>query len=260
MTVDPRVGFWFSIVMAIVSALGICGTQLTTLFGDVMANKILAAIVMLNVVNSAINAILHAIPSKPGAANEFPLGPKAVPVILLAIALCALTFPHVAIAAQLRAPAVTGNIAKDIQTDIGNASPTASPIAGQGGLLSPDQLIKTIIGLASPDLAYAVAMATSANTNSSSVRLSCIKAIQVLNAQASGANLKNADGSAMVMPPEPHIFTDLEIIAEGIDSLSPTGPLYTSCAGAAALAQMNVLTFINQVVTGVAASALAIPK
>lgn len=76
MTVDPRVGFWFSIVMAIVSALGVCGTQFTTLFGEAMSNKILAGIVVLNAINGALNAILHAIPSKPGASAEFPLGPK----------------------------------------------------------------------------------------------------------------------------------------------------------------------------------------
>jgi len=28
-------------------------------------------------VGNAVNAVLHAIPSKPGAANEFPLGPAA---------------------------------------------------------------------------------------------------------------------------------------------------------------------------------------
>jgi hypothetical protein len=76
MTIDPRVGFYFSIVMAIMSALGICGTQLTTLFGDTESAKILAGLAVLNAVNGAVNAILHAIPSKPGAANEFPLGPK----------------------------------------------------------------------------------------------------------------------------------------------------------------------------------------
>lgn len=180
--------------------------------------------------------------------------------ILLGFLLLALASPAMA---QLRKPAITGNVPADIKTDFGinqNTAPTASVTAGQGGLLSPDALIKKIIGLTAPDLVYAAALAGSANTNSATVRLSCIKAIQALNTQASGATLKNADGSAMVMPAEPHIFTDLEIIAEGIDSLSPTGPLYTSCAGAAALAQTNVLTFINQIVSGTAAAALVIPK
>jgi hypothetical protein len=165
---------------------------------------------------------------------------------------------------KLRPPAVTGRPIEDIKTDLGiptaSTAPNAVVTPGQGGLLTPDALIKKIIALAAPDLAYAAAMATSANTNSSTVRLACIKAIQALNTQASGANLKNADGSPMTAPAEPHIFTDLETIAEGIDSLSPTGPLYTSCAGAAALANTNVLTFINSVVTGTAATTLLIPK
>lgn len=159
---------------------------------------------------------------------------------------------------KLRAPAVTGNPAADLKTDLSGGTSTSS--TGANGLLTPDALIKKIIALSSPDLAYAAAMATAANTNAATVRLGCVKAIQTLNAQASGASLKNPDGSPMTMPAEPHIFTDLETIAEGIDSLSPTGPLYTSCAGAAALAQTNVLAFINAVVSGTAAAALVVPK
>lgn len=185
---------------------------------------------------------------------------SVVNVLLIAFALSLFLAGAPAFAQTHRLP-LTGNIAKDIAAATSqSAAPTASPTLGTGGLLSPDELIKKIIALAAPDLAYSAAMASSANTNSSTVRLACIKAIQALNTQASGANLKNADGSAMAPPAEPHIFTDLETIAEGIDSLSPTGPLYTSCAGAAALAQTNVLTFINQVVTGTAAAALVVPK
>lgn len=126
MTIDPRFGFWFSIVMAVVSALGICGTQLTTLFGDIMANKILAAIVMLNVVNSAINAILHAIPSKPGSANEFPLGPKAVPIILFALMVAAF-YPSPA-SAQIKLKPLTGNIVRDIE---GVSTSAKAAVTGQ---------------------------------------------------------------------------------------------------------------------------------
>ena len=76
MTLDPRYGFYFSIIMAVISALGLCSTQLTTLFGPEMSAKVLAGLVVLNAINSAINAILHAIPSKPNSDNEFPLGPS----------------------------------------------------------------------------------------------------------------------------------------------------------------------------------------
>ena len=186
-------------------------------------------------------------------------------IILAAALILAATGAQAQTTTRLRPPAVTGKPIEDLKTDLGiappgSAAPSASPTLGQGGLLTPDQLIKKIIALGAPDLIYAAALATSANTNSATVRLACIKAIQALNTQASGANLKNADGTAMVIPGEPHIFTGLEIIAEGIDSLSPTGPLYTSCAGAAALAQTNVLSFINSIVTGTAAAALVVPK
>lgn len=124
MTIDPRFGFWFSIAMAIVSALGICGTQLTTLFGDIMANKILAAIVMLNVINSAINAILHAIPSKPGAASEFALGPKVVPVILLALILGVMALPGDA-HAQIKTPQ---QIINDLRTENARLSQKVSSV------------------------------------------------------------------------------------------------------------------------------------
>lgn len=137
MTIDPRVGFWFSVVMAIVSALGICGTQLTTLFGDVMANKVLAAIVVLNVVNSAINAILHAIPAKPGAASEFALGPKLV-IILAVLIGGLLAFPG-------NASAQTGNIVKDIAT--ARAARTVTPKAAVSAPASTTAPVNSIDAL-----------------------------------------------------------------------------------------------------------------
>lgn len=246
MTIDPRFGFWFSIIMAIVSALGICGTQLTTLFGDIMANKILAAIVMLNVINSAINAILHAIPSKAGApASEFPLGPKAVPVILLALILGAMAFPGTA-HAQVKLHAPTGNLANDL--GITTAKP---PMITGNAEKDLQALWDKIVASSIADLNYAAAMAKNANTQTSGIRLQCINAIITLNQQASGANLKNADGTPMTKP-DPHVFTDVESLAEVIDNLSPQGPLFVNCAGAAQLAKTNVLTFVNAVITGAA--------
>lgn len=79
MTIDPRWGVYFSVIMLVVSALGVCGTQFTTLFGPDMSTKILAGLAVLNAVNGAVNTVLHMIPSKSGAANEFALGPAAPP-------------------------------------------------------------------------------------------------------------------------------------------------------------------------------------
>jgi hypothetical protein len=96
-------------------------------------------------------------------------------------------------------------------------------------------LWQKIVTASNADLQYASALAGSANTNSSKVRKQCFDAILTLNQQANGANLKNADG-----------------MAEVIDNLSPQGPLFTSCAGAAQLARTSTLQFISAVVTGVA--------
>lgn len=260
--IDPKYVFWFGVwtnVLMLVATLGV--DQAPPLVAQ-YAPTVQWVCGFFYKVNSVLLTAASGFSSnKTGPLVSVPV--KAI--IIVAFVIGALLMPsgaHAQAPLKLRPPAVTGNVGNDIKTDLGlnNAAPGQIAVPGQGGLLSPDALIKKIIALAAPDLAYAAAMATSANTSSSNVRLSCIKAVQTLNAQASGANLKNADGSLMAPPAEPHIFTDLETIAEGIDSLSPTGPLFTSCAGAAALAGMNVLAFINAMVTGVAATALVVPK
>lgn len=76
MTIDPRVGFWFSIVLAIIAFIATAGTELTTIFGQVTATRILAASTLLLGVGNAVNAVLHAIPSKPNQDAKFLLGPK----------------------------------------------------------------------------------------------------------------------------------------------------------------------------------------
>lgn len=144
-------------------------------------------------------------------------------------------------------PKLTGNIAADI------AAATTKPGVALTGNIQQDlqALWQKIVTSSLADLNYAAAMAASANTTTSAIRLQCVKAIIQLNEQASGANLKNADGTPMVKP-DPHLFSDVESLAEIIDNLSPQGPLFVSCAGAAQLAKTNVLTFVNGVVTGVA--------
>lgn len=156
--------------------------------------------------------------------------------------------------AQTKLKPLTGNIGNDLGLTNTATAPGVIPS------IDPQALIKKIMALAGPDLSYALAMATAAGTSTSKIRVTCLTAIQALNASVTGANLKDDKGNTLTEPSIPHIFTDLEQAAEGIDSLSPTGPLFTSCAGAAALAGMNVLAFINAVVAGTAATAIVIPK
>lgn len=85
MTIDPRVGFYLSIALAVIGVAAASGTQLTTIFGEHTANIILAVAVMILAAGNAINAILHAIPSgnTPADAAKFALGPKPAAVVVL---------------------------------------------------------------------------------------------------------------------------------------------------------------------------------
>ena len=77
MTINPKVGMYLSIVLALVGAFAGASTQLTTIFGQGTANIILAVAVLLLTGGNAVNAVLHAIPSQSGpvGAAQFPLGP-----------------------------------------------------------------------------------------------------------------------------------------------------------------------------------------
>ena len=81
MIIDPRVGFWLSIALAVIGVLAASTTQLTTIFGEHAANIVLAVSALILAAGNAVNAILHAIPSeRPSTtidANKFMLGPKA---------------------------------------------------------------------------------------------------------------------------------------------------------------------------------------
>jgi hypothetical protein len=177
-------------------------------------------------------------------------------VLIIALALASLVATGSAHAQshKLAPPAVTGDLKKDLNTDAQNLGliPKSLVVTPTGNIAADLQTLwAKIIGAADVDLAYASKMAASAATPASAVRKQCWDAIIVVNMQANGQNLKNADGSVMAKP-DPHVFTDVESLAEVVDNLSPSGPLFTACAGAAQLAKTNVLTFINAVVTGAA--------
>lgn len=263
--IDPKLTFYFGVWTSVLLLVASGTINFTGALPDLWVPIVTKWCGILGAINSTILTAASGYSSnKTGPMVSVPA--TVIKVLIVAFALSFLIgIPSAQAQVKLHAPAVTGDLNKDIKTDlgIGSSNSPSSPLSllpGQTSLLSPDQLIKKIIALSAPDLTYAAAMATAANTNAATVRLGCIKAIQQLNQQASGSTLKNADGTPMTPPAEPKIFTDLETIAEGIDSLSPTGPLYTSCAGAAALAQTNVLAFINAVVTGTAGAALVVPK
>jgi hypothetical protein len=129
-------------------------------------------------------------------------------------------------------------------------------VSGSGPTSQPVELYiwDKIVNASLPDLQYASALAASAGTPGAGVRKQCWDALIVANKTASGTGLKDANGNALTKP-DAHLFADVEQLAQVIDNLAPTGPLFTACAGAAQLAKTNTLTFINAIVTG--ASGLA---
>jgi hypothetical protein len=187
----------------------------------------------------------------------------------LAVAL-ALLFMASPAMAQLKKPAVTGNVIEDIKADIGKPAAPAltgnvmndvkTAVDGVGkGPAEADMkaIVKRIQDLGRADLNYAILKATAANTNGSKVRLQCLTAILAAKDAAEGTSLKDASG-AVVPRPDPAIVTTMEDTAELVDALSPQGPLFTSCAGAAQLAKTNALAVVNAIVTG-AAGLAALP-
>ena len=130
------------------------------------------------------------------------------------------------------------------------------------GSAQPSQLDiwKQIATISAADLAYAKAMADVANTGTSANRSKCLAAIITLNDIATGAGIKNPDGTPMAQPPIPHMFTDFEQLAEVVDALAPSGPLFQSCAAAAETAKLSVLQLVNAIIGGAAGLAvLGIP-
>lgn len=154
---------------------------------------------------------------------------------------------------KLRTPAVTGNPVEDIKTDLGINKPQKL-ITGDTEK-DAHAIWDKIVSASNTDLTYASALAASAGTPASAVRKQCYDAILKLNTQVNGTNVKDANGNVLPQP-DPKLFTGVEQAAETIDNLSPSGPLFVSCAGMAQLTKTNVLTLINAIVTGAAAFAV----
>jgi hypothetical protein len=249
------VGKWVNIAMISVGPISYIVVAIWSLIANSRASIMAAAAKPVEPGAPAPQIVLPA--QEAALADKLPSNVTAsvVKALLIAFAL-SLFVPHGAFAQarRLAPPAVTGDLKKDLNTDAQNLGliPPSLIVQPTGNVSADLQTLwNKIVSSSLTDLNYAAAMAASANTTTSTVRLQCLKAIIQLNEQASGTNLKNADGSPMVKP-DPHVFTDVESLAEVIDNLSPQGPLFVSCAGAAQLAKTNVLTFVNAVVTGVA--------
>lgn len=171
--------------------------------------------------------------------------PIVVKVLLVTFALSFLVPSNTFAAEKKFTP--TGDLVKDIKDS------TASQPQLLTGNAEKDAhaLWDKIVAASDKDLTYASALAGVAGTPASAVRKQCYDAILKLNLQVNGMNLKDANGNPLPQP-DPKLFTGVEQAAETIDNLSPSGPLFTACAGMAQLVKTNVLTLINAIVTGAA--------
>jgi len=154
-------------------------------------------------------------------------------------------------------PVFTGDLVEDAKNKFHGDPSTGLQLTGNMKK-DAEALWAKIQAAALVDLQYASAMAGAAQTNGGAIRKQCWDAIIVVNQQSNGDGLKNKDGTPMAKP-DPHLFTDVETAAEIIDNLSPQGKLFTSCAGAAQLAQANVIQFISAAISGAAGIAKLVP-
>jgi hypothetical protein len=173
---------------------------------------------------------------------------SAVAKILIAAVAVSLLLAGTPAFAQTKKFTPTGNLVGDIQA----ATTPDKPKLITGDVEKDAHAIwDKLVAASNADLKYASALAGVANTSASLVRKQCYDAILELNTQVNGMNLKDANGNPLPQP-DPKLFTGVEQAAETIDNLSPSGKLFTSCAGMAQLTKTNVLTLINAIVTGAA--------
>ena len=162
-------------------------------------------------------------------------------------------------AAPPQGAVLTGDLITDAKNGFKGDPNAPNAVQLTGNLKKDAQAIwDKIVAASDKDLSYASQLAGQANTPSSQIRKQCWDAILATNQQANGLNLKDASGNVVAMP-DPKVFTQIEQAAEVLDALSPQGKLFTSCAGAAQLAQAGVLQFISAAVTGVAGLAKLTP-
>lgn len=167
--------------------------------------------------------------------------------------------------ARVRKPAVdsgpvfTGDLGADIKNGFRGDPNAPNAVQLTGNMKKDAQAVwDKIVSASDADLKYASQLAANASTPASAVRKQCWDAIIAINEQANGLNLKDDKGNPIPQP-DPKLFTQIEQSAEVLDALSPQGKLFTSCAGAAQLAQAGVLQFVNAAVTGVAGMAKLVP-
>jgi hypothetical protein len=248
--IDPKWTMYLGLLVAIEQAIGHGTVSLTNLVPADWAPYITSWCNFLAFVGTSIMTYQAAVSSPTaGPAINTPIAPTStvVKILLVAFALSAFLATGSAQAQGIKLRPPTGDLVKDIQ-----AATSPAPKLITGNVEKDAHAIwDKLVSASQADLKYASALAASANTPASAVRKQCYDAIITLNTQVNGMNVKDANGVA-VPQPDPKLFTGVEQAAETIDNLSPSGPLFTNCAGMAQLMKTNVLTLVNAIVTGAA--------
>lgn len=160
-------------------------------------------------------------------------------------------------------PAVTGDLAADIKTDINNlkgASGT-SPLPHLTGnpKLDLNELWAKLQAVSMTDLQYALALANATKTDGAAMRAKLWQAWITLIQQQQGANAVGPDGKPLGPKPDPSAFSTFEQLAQVVDSLQPTSPFMQAATPVANAFKQDVLQLVTMVVSGgVGLSALGV--
>jgi hypothetical protein len=215
-----------------------------TTSGYIIANNLLKK---LTAKSSAAAAVTTAQALPPGAAVTKALA-------LFAVLLASLCFALPAMAQTKTAP-------KPLIELNGPCNPLGDtrPQCNTGSAATPagdqlQQLQTKIAALSLDDFKYALALSVSTNNT---VTQPCWAAWVTLISQQQ-APMKDAQGNVLTEP-NPHIFTDVEKLAELINQLQPNSPISTGCAPMAQAAQKDIGNLIGAVISGGALGLVKLP-
>lgn len=169
--------------------------------------------------------------------------------LALAIILGLLVSPAVA---QVKLPAVTGNLAKDIKTDLENTKDAGAALskATTSAKMDLDQLWAKLQEASIKDLQYAQALATATATPGGKMRAACWGAWVTVVQNQQGVNAVDASGKPLGAAPDPKLFTSAEQLAEVSDSLQASSPFMVACQPVANALKMDIMKLVTTVVGG----------
>jgi hypothetical protein len=127
MTLDPRVSIYLNLAVAALVAVGgyfAADTSFMSTKAGLITTLVIGAVI------AAINGILHSIPSKPGATQQFPLGPKVIAFIAVLL---------------------TGFLVTGVGPAM--AAPKAAPVKSKPAAVSTDPLQKLMDDISAKDAA-----------------------------------------------------------------------------------------------------------